>query len=263
MKVDGKLSRAGKVFLGLTAAWVLFLLHSAAVQYQMFQGLRLAERDERIKHIVWWQRPELAQVPADVRERWRAAEGHLLAADRLGITADVRIPRERSWIALAEGRVNDSAAHLEEALRRRPDAVNNHRDLAHLNMLRGQPARAIEMLHEALRLRPHDVESRVMLVAVLVEARDFKTAIVEQRKLLEHDSSPAGRIRLASIIIDGGDLEGGIAELRATVAAHPDSAPAHATLALALQGAGRADEAAPHIKRAEELNPRIFQQAPR
>jgi tetratricopeptide (TPR) repeat protein/ferredoxin len=260
MKSAGRISRAGKVFLAVTSAWVLFLGHSAAVQYHMLQGLRLLERDEATKSAVWWQKQEsLAKISPETRERWREGEEHLVLADRLGLVQDPRIPRERSWAALAGGRIPDAIALLSESVRRNPEAVNSLRDLAHMNMLRGDAAPAIESLREAIRLRPREVQSHMMLVAAFVQAQDLPAAIAEQRVVIGQDRSPQARVYLAQLLSGTGDLDGVIAELRALVSDHPDLAPAQAMLGLALTDAGIMDEARQHFERAEKLSPGIVE----
>jgi tetratricopeptide (TPR) repeat protein len=224
MKVDGKLSRAGKVFLALTSAWLLFLVDSAVVQYHMFQGLRLLQRDEAMKRLVWWQDPRLAEV------------------------------------AMARGRLDEAATQLEDAIRRRPGAVNSYRDLAHVSLLRADTRRAIDALREAIRIRPHDVDAHAMLVAAYIQAHDLKSAIAEQRVSLESDRSPEARFRLASLLMEDGDVEGAIAELTGIVADAPDFALGRAGLGVALEKVGRKDEAQPHLERAEQLAPGIANQ---
>jgi tetratricopeptide (TPR) repeat protein len=259
MKTDGRLRRPGKAFLALTAAWIAFLAHSAVVQALTWRGLDLAERDEPMKVAVWWQRRDvLDRFPADVRARWDAADAALLAADRAGLVPDVRIPRERSWLAMARGRLDDAAALLVEAVRRKPDAIATHRDLAHVHMLRADPKAALAAIAEAERVHPDDLQTRRLRVDALYQSGDLPAAIAEQRVIVLRDPSPRTRVRLASLLVENGETEAGIAELRAVVAGHPNEAGAHATLAVALQQAGRMEEALPHFERAEALQPGIF-----
>jgi tetratricopeptide (TPR) repeat protein/ferredoxin len=261
MKAGGRRTRAGTVYLTLATAWLLFLGHSAAVQYRMFQGLRMLERDEPAKEAAWWQNAErLAQIPAETWSRWRAGEAHLVAADAIGLVADARIPRERSWLALAERRLDDAAAHLREAVRRRPEAINSYRDLAHVSLLKSETEPAIEALHEALRIRPHDLQAHGMMVAAFIQKGDLKSAVAEQRTLVAIEPSAPARVRLALLLLQEGGLEAAITELRAVVADHPGFAAGHLNLAFALKEAGRGDEARQHFERAEALQPGITQQ---
>src|SRR5262249_54816357 len=144
-------------------------VHSSVVQYQMWQGLRLVARDEATKGLAWWQKPELAKVPAETRERWRQGDEHLAAADALGLVRGPRIPRERSWVALAESRLDDSAAFLEEAIRQGPETSAMQFELAHVNVLRGKTEAAIQSLRRSIALHPHNLEARGLLVYVLSE----------------------------------------------------------------------------------------------
>jgi ferredoxin/tetratricopeptide (TPR) repeat protein len=259
MKAAKRVTGAGKVFLTLAGAWLIFLIDSAAVQYNAWQGFRLAERDETARVAAWRQQPELlSALPAADRARWRDADAHLAAADRLGLVADARIPRERSWFALVDGRVPDAVTHLRESMRRGAARGVEYRELAHLQMLQGLWEPAIGSLREAVRLTPGDAEAHAMLVHAYLSVSDLPRATAAQRTVVQLTAAPEASRRLATLILEAGDLEGGIAELRALVAAHPQYAPAHATLGLALQSVGKAGEAKKHLDEAERLAPGIL-----
>jgi ferredoxin/tetratricopeptide (TPR) repeat protein len=265
MKAAGRLAGSGKVFLALCGLWAAFLVHSAAVQYQSWQGFRLLQRDEAAKAAAWWQHPEaLAAIPAETRARWRAADAHLAAADRLGLVADARVPRGRRWSALAEGRLDDAIAHLREATRRLPSDPTSFRELGHVLMLRQEWVAAVAALREAIRLQPHavDVEAQAILVEAFIRLDDLPGAAAAQRVVAEATGAPEARRRLASLLVAVGDLDGGIAELRGLVAAHPKFPSGHATLGLALRAAGQAAEAAAELAEAERLEPGILQRLP-
>jgi polyferredoxin/Flp pilus assembly protein TadD len=263
MKSGGKATGAGKVFLTLAALWMAFLVQSAAVQWRTWQGLRLLERDEAVKHAVWWHdEAALAQIPPAAWDRWREGDQSLAAADGLGLVDDVRIPRERSWFALAQGRLDDAIALLREAIRRRPAAPNSYRDLAHIHLLRGEPQPAIDALRAAIRVRERDVEARGQLVMALIQKGDVPAALVEQRAIVDLIGTPESRVQLASLVLETGDFEGGIAILRGVVADRPDFAGAHATLGLALQATGREQEARTQFDAAEQLDPGILRRLP-
>jgi tetratricopeptide (TPR) repeat protein len=130
-------------------------------------------------------------------------------------------------------------------------------------MLRAGPQRAIGTLREGLRIEPHDVALREALVGALLHIGDFDAAAAEQRLVVEEKGgAPHTRVFLAGILLEKRDYDGGIAELKATIAKYPEFAPAHAQLALVFQRLGKPDEARPYFERAEALDPMIFQRMP-
>jgi predicted Zn-dependent protease len=262
MKADGRLTRAGKVLLGLTAAWLLFLGHSALVQYHTWQGLRLLERDEPARVAAWWQQPQaLAALPAESRARWREGDAHLEAADRWGLVGDSRIARERSWAALVDSRLPDATKHLREAIRRRPDPTT-WRELGHVLMLQGDWEPAIGALREAVGHNPGDANAHGMLAQAFIRIDDLPQAIAEQRTFVQLSGRPDARLQLATWLLAGGDARAGIAELEALVAEHPKYAVARVTLGRALEQVGRAADAAAQLAEAERLEPGILKRMP-
>jgi tetratricopeptide (TPR) repeat protein len=122
----------------------------------------------------------------------------------------------------AGGRAGDAAAHLEEALRLRPDFAEAHSNLGLVLAGMGRGAEAIAHFKEALRLSPG-------LAGV--------------------------RCNLGFVLARGGRLDEAAAELDEDLRADPGDALAHTVLGVVLAKKGRLPEAAAHLRRALELQP--------
>lgn len=110
---------------------------------------------------------------------------------------------------------NPAREHAAEAIRLRPDFVEQHVQLGILALLENKPGQAREHFDRALRARP---------------------------------DGPLTVKRLATALAAGGDIDAAIAMLLVCTAAIPADQEARLQLAVLLNARGRAAEAAPHYR---------------
>jgi hypothetical protein len=147
LKIEGRLTGYGLVFVGSMAIFGLFTLHSAFVHYHAFQGHRLAG---------------LALSTTELDENLAAdAIDHLSVAQEWGWIPTARIP-----IALADlhyqiagscfraNRVQDAEKHLRATIQAGPQHFMAQYDLGALLLKNGQAKTGIEHLRRATQLKP-------------------------------------------------------------------------------------------------------------
>jgi len=133
-----------------------------------------------------------------------------------------------------QGKLQDAAASLREAIRLQPDFAGAHTTLSTiLRQLGDEEGAARERL-----LGAQISKNKTNLQAATFDTNSGK--------------------RLLSL----GDLEGAIARFRAAIGLVPTYAPAHFHLALALQRKGQTKEAQKEFQRAAELDPQLKPQLP-
>lgn len=222
LKVGGKQRRSGGVFAALAGVVVLFLGHSAVIQYHAIRGEQLFERVQMPEELVLSGRVQSAELPEAFRSNAVASMRHLRFCEQWGLTGTYQANLNLAWLSL----------------------------------VLGQPERAISDLRRALTIDPHQAFPHYLLGRVHLATgrrgdaqREFRKAIeVEPHRL---DSS----LQLAKMLAFAGRMEEVVSVLRDVVTAHDGSVEAHHNLAFALRELGALPEAAEHYSRAVELAP--------
>ncbi len=120
----------------------------------------------------------------------------------------------------------------------------------------GKAEEAVQVLTNALRLKPDDEDVHYNLGLALTRLGRFDQAIQEYNEALRIFPEYAeAHNNLGNLLMRTGDITNAIAHLERAVKVMPDYASAHNNLGTALQKAGRADEALPHFQQAVKLKP--------
>lgn len=139
----------------------------------------------------------------------------------------------------------------ETVLRRTPDDVSLHDDVAMLYMAVGRVDKAITHFSESARLTPGAAVTHFNLGTALAAAGRREEAIGQFRIALQIDSDYAyARNNLGSLLLGKGEFEEARAHFERALAIDPRYAEAHNNLGRLLAYEGRTDEAAAHLTRA-------------
>jgi tetratricopeptide (TPR) repeat protein len=118
------------------------------------------------------------------------------------------------------------------------------------------PVEAVRVLERAVQLAPQDHRAHNSLgTAYLISLRLDDAAAEFQRALGLDSNDEYANLSLGNLTRATGDYERAVSYYRKQIAIKPDDAEAHGGLAIALLALGRDEEAAPEIKRAQELAP--------
>jgi tetratricopeptide (TPR) repeat protein len=157
------------------------------------------------------------------------------------------------------GRLNDVISNYEEALRLEPDLVDVHFNLA--RVLQDQPGRADEAMaqyREALRLRPDFEEAHYNLGYMLqaVPGRSAEAAEQFEESLRLKPGNAGAHFMLGSALqAIAGKGEDAVAEYMEAIRLKPDYVQARCNLGNALNSMGRTQEAIAQYSEASRLAP--------
>jgi protein O-mannosyl-transferase len=144
----------------------------------------------------------------------------------------------------------------ETVLRRTPDDVGLHDDLALLYLEVGRIDDAISQFSESTRLVPAKAAAHFNLGTALIAAGRMSEATVRFRKALELDPDYTPALNnLGSLLAAGGQLENAAAYYRRVLEIAPRSPQALNNLGSVLVRLDRAEEALTYLRRALEINP--------
>jgi tetratricopeptide (TPR) repeat protein len=120
----------------------------------------------------------------------------------------------------------------------------------------GRPAEAVAWLERAVELVPDDVEARIQLGLVRLDAGATGRAIAELTDVARaNPASGPAHAALARALEAGGQREAALRELATVVTVEPDSAPARVNYGVALWNAGQRDAAIEQYRAAVQLKP--------
>jgi Tfp pilus assembly protein PilF/mono/diheme cytochrome c family protein len=144
----------------------------------------------------------------------------------------------------------------ETVLRRTPDDVGLHDDLALLYLEVGRIDDAISQFSESTRLVPAKAAAHFNLGTALIAAGRMSEATVRFRKALELDPDYTPALNnLGSLLAASGQLEDAAAYYRRVLEIAPRSPQALNNLGSVLVRLDRAEEALTYFRRALEINP--------
>jgi tetratricopeptide (TPR) repeat protein/ferredoxin len=256
---------AGRWAALVVVALVLFLAHSAWVQYHMFRGRQLLAPTARIDEAAAWaQDPRVVgQLPPALARAAASSAHHLRRAREIGLFGDVRISRDLAWIALIEGDLERAERHLRGARDLRPEDPMAHVHLARVALRRGEPGDAFAHIRRGFAEDPARPELRVELGQALElfarsgrleEGLEAATSI-----LADHPGMRDLRRWRALILMELGRGEAGRSELR-RLATETDPNPTDLFLygRALLDGGAPAAEAVPTLRAAVDARPADF-----
>ncbi len=245
LTANGRSTRHGRVFLLVAALWVVFLAHSAIVQYGTIQGTRLYESARAA--------PESAPDRLETLARGR----NLLAmAAGIGI---FRTGALEARIGSASQALSDDA-EAERRFRRAVeidgDLASPHLELARYARARGDRKTAIAEFTEVVRIEPTLEGADGDLAGLLLEDGRGKEALELSDKLIaRRPKEPSFKLTRALVLGQTGDVAGAVRETKAVVEAEPKLAAAHYQLGRLFAAQDEKDEALESLERAAELAP--------
>lgn len=155
-----------------------------------------------------------------------------------------------------EGKLDEAAAELREALRLRPDQFEANHDLGSVLDRLGQTNAAAAHLSEAVRLRPADPRARLSLGRVLLRQGHVDRAIDELNKAVEQNpASTEAHTTLADALALRGRLNEATAHYVQALRSDPNYSPARINLALTMARQGHPAAAADELREAIGRDP--------
>lgn len=218
----------------------------------------------------------LADTP---RVQMRAAWLRLVAGDRAAAVetlrqldrrygyADTRALDLASILAF-DGREDEAIAYLETVLEEHPRFAASRNLLVSARMARGEPEEAVAVRRAAIDPDDHNARrqasAHAQLGALLLQLNRADEATPELRRAAELAPEDASiRNDYAVALFFSGEADEAIREMRAAIELAPDDALAHVRLGQMLTQLGRHAEAQAAMKRAHDLDPSLFEAAPR
>jgi Flp pilus assembly protein TadD len=145
----------------------------------------------------------------------------------------------------------------------RPDYAEAHYVLGTVLKQQGKLEEAAAALREAIRLQRDNAGAHTTLAGVLRQLGDTEGAAAESKagaelgKQKTSEQAALFATNSGKRLLTTGDLEGAISQFRAAIEAMPGYAPAHFQLGVALQRRGEKGEAAREFQKAAELDPHL------
>jgi tetratricopeptide (TPR) repeat protein/mono/diheme cytochrome c family protein len=178
------------------------------------------------------------------------------SSDEMGDLWIQVVPRSRSDLDLLvrefrQKVFREDIVGYETVLRRAPDDVSLHDDVALLSMAVGRLDEAIAHFSESARLAPDVAVTHFNLGTALVAAERRDEAIVQYRQTLQIDPDYAyAHNNLGSLLLSKGQLAEAISHFRRALEVDPGYAEAHSNLGKVLAYEGHIAEAIDQMSRA-------------
>lgn len=159
-------------------------------------------------------------------------------------------------ILIDEGRYAEAIAHLEHALRLKPDHQEAHYNLGNALRLSGAAPRALPHYAEAVRLNADDANARNNLAGLLMQAGQVTEAAEHYEQLLRlRPNWPEAHYNFANMLVRLRRFDEARAAYETALRLRSDYAAAHNDLAILLMDGGRTAEALSHFEAAVEAKP--------
>lgn len=148
LKRQGQIQRSGKVFIGVSIAWLLLVGDSMIVQYHTACAARAVELTKQVGPEVLRLRP----VGAEMIETATLGLQHLDRATVWGIFTDPRTNRRRAWLALVQGDLPGTISCLRESILREPHDPDTYYQLARVLAVEGKFTEAASLFYQTEQL---------------------------------------------------------------------------------------------------------------
>jgi tetratricopeptide (TPR) repeat protein len=162
-----------------------------------------------------------------------------------------------------QGQFAPSAEELEAAIKSRPEYAEAYYTLGTVLKQQQKLPEAAAALREAVRLQPEFAGAHTTLAAVLRQMGDDDGAHAEAKlgaEIARNRTNLQGATfstNSGKHLLDTGDVDGAITQLRSAVQQSENYAPAHFYLGQALERKGQNEEANKEFARASELDSRF------
>ncbi len=195
LKLDGRLTRRGRIFAGGMAIFWLFTLHSGFVHYHAFQGHRLT---------AWALSSDLIDEPTAQR-----ALNHLNTAQQWGFIPTTRIPTaladvhyQLAGLSFKSNRIEDAERHLRETLEVEPRHYMAHYDLGALLLKKDYRDAAVEHLRRATELKPDFADGHYNLALALWMSDSYDAARREINAAFELNPADDQTTQLRALMME-------------------------------------------------------------
>ncbi|MEZ5830311.1 MAG: tetratricopeptide repeat protein [Dongiaceae bacterium] len=156
------------------------------------------------------------------------------------------------------GRFNEAVAHMEQALRLRPDRAAIYNNYGNLLRTAGRTAEAVTALRRALELDPSLVEALNNLGMALNEQNDVAGAEeCYRRAIAQKPAFAVAYNNLANLLQTTGRRSEAIAQYEHALRLDPKVPELHNNLANAFKNTGELERAVKGYRKAIELNPKM------
>jgi tetratricopeptide (TPR) repeat protein len=157
-------------------------------------------------------------------------------------------------ILAAQGKIDEAAAHYQEALHANPRYAGAHYNLGIIFADRGQFDEAITHYRKALEINPEYVEAHNNLGNILARRGQIDEAIAHYRRALEiNPEHVEAHNNLGNILARLGQTDAAITHYRKALEFNPEYVEAHYNLGVMLARRGQTAEAITHYRRALNL----------
>src|SRR5262249_24200639 len=153
----------------------------------------------------------------------------------------------------------EAETELRTAIKAKPDYSEAYYTLGTVLRQDNKLDEAAAALRQAIALDPNLVGAHTTLAAVLRQQGNSDAADLESKQAQELFKQ-SNRLQAATLatnsgnkLLQAGDIDGAIAQLRSAISLMPDYIPAHKRLAEALERKGQKTEAQEEFRKAEEL----------
>jgi polyferredoxin/tetratricopeptide (TPR) repeat protein len=250
LRADGRVTASGFLYLGLTGLWVVFLGHSAWVQYLTIQGARIVTAG------VAMQAAAGGRGSPDAARRLRRGIAMLERSERVGLVTPAnllgRIASGYSYL----GQADQAEAYYRRAVERAPAYAEARYELARHARAREDHATAVEQLREVVARRPDHPGAFQDLADLLLQLGRAQEAL-ELMEALRRDRPDNIEVRLAHglILAQVGQTERGLEETQAVLALAPQHATGYFNLGQILARDGEFEESFTAFRQAVEFDP--------
>ena len=129
---DGIVTKAGKWFLGISAAVLMLFLHTAWVHTKCVQAAHFGHAVSLEETVHAWQGHGTMGEGTPKGEKSALALARLDSAERFGLLSHARLHMDRAWLHLLRGEVPAAEAAVEDAIALHPDWGNHYQALARI-----------------------------------------------------------------------------------------------------------------------------------
>lgn len=246
LTANGRVTGAGRAFLAVVTLWIVFLTHSAIVQYCTLQGSRMLTAAQ-----------SAAATDPGRRQTLDGSLALLLSAEKLGLFPSGPL---EARIASASQSLGDNAAaerHYRRAVTLADDLPSAHLALARYARSRGDKPGSIAEMSAVVRLEPDLEGADGDLAAWLIEdGRGSEARALIEKLMTRRPGVAEFRLSHALVLAQTGDVDGAFRETQQVCASDPGVAEAHYQLGRLLANQQKLDEALVAMERAAELAPK-------
>ena len=254
LKLDGKTTRAGMVFLTAAFGGSVLFAHSAFIRYHEHFGDRALAA--AMRH---------GSGPGVASEATLRAEalGHLQARERWGLFRPLDLDLKLASVLLAGESPALAEPYLLRVLERRPGDVRSsdaHFAMAELLAKTGDFVGAVRQYELGLEIRPDSPAALYNLGTILAATGRPDEAVAKLRAALVHAPADAQvHNNLGFLLARQGDTAGAERHFRLAITHQPAFADPRFNLGRLLLEQGREEEALRHLRRAAQQDPRYAQ----